>query len=258
MTKKIDAGTFFGLILGLGAVFGSFLLEGGKIGAIIMLPAMVIVFGGTFATALIGTPMKVMRKFGSTLTIALYPPSYNYPAIIEEVVKYSMVARKEGLLTLERHLSSVEDKYLLKMLRYLIDGIDINVLRSISEMDMTHVSERHQRNYQLYQRMGGYSPTMGIIGTVMGLIATLANAGEDPNQLIRHIASAFIATLWGVFMANIVWLPIADKLKSIDEEEQLYMSLISEGVIAIQEGEIPSIIRSKLSTMISSTEQVQE
>jgi len=169
-----------------------------------------------------------------------------------------MIARKEGLLTLERHLSAVEDKYLLKMLRYLIDGIDISVLRSLSEMDLHHVSERHQKNIHLFQRMGGYSPTMGIIGTVMGLIATLANAGEDPNQLIKHIASAFIATLWGVFMANIIWLPIADKLKSIDEEEQLYMSLISEGVIAIQEGEIPSVIRSKLSTMISSAEQTQE
>ncbi|HAP34550.1 MAG TPA: chemotaxis protein MotA [Bacteroidetes bacterium] len=258
MKKKIDIGTLFGLMFGLAAVFGSFLLEGGTMGAIIMLPAMVIVFGGTFATALIGTPMKVMKNFGTTLLIALYPPSYDYPAIIEEIVKHSMIARKEGLLTLERHLSSVKDRYLLKMLRYLIDGIDINILRSLSEMDLNHVSERHQKNIQLYQRMGGYSPTMGIIGTVMGLIATLANAGEDPNQLIRHIASAFIATLWGVFMANIIWLPIADKLKSIDDEEQLYMSLISEGVIAIQEGEIPSIIRSKLRTMITSDEQVQD
>ncbi len=227
-------------------------------GAIIMLPAMVIVFGGTFATALIGTPIKVMKNFGRTLMIALYPPSYDYPLIIEEIVKHSMIARKEGLLTLERHLSSVQDRYLLKMLRYLIDGIDINVLRSLSEMDGMHVSERHQKNIQLYQRMGGYSPTMGIIGTVMGLIATLANAGEDPNQLIKHIASAFIATLWGVFMANIVWLPIADKLKSIDDEEQLYMALISEGVISIQEGEIPSVIRAKLTTMISSDRQTQD
>jgi len=258
MKKKLDIGTFFGLMLGLAAVFGSFLLEGGKMGAIIMLPAMVIVFGGTFATALIGTPMNVMKNFFKTMTISLYPPSYNYPIIIEEIVKYSMIARKEGLLTLERHLSAVEDKYLLKMLRYLIDGIDINVLRSLSEMDLLHVSERHHKNIQLYQRMGGYSPTMGIIGTVMGLIATLANAGDDPNQLIKHIASAFIATLWGVFMANLIWLPIADKLKSIDDEEQLYMSLVSEGVVAIQEGEIPSVIRSKLITMISSKEETKE
>ncbi len=258
MKKKIDIGTLLGLVLGLAAVFGSFLLEGGKMGAIIMLPAMVIVFGGTFATALIGTPMNVMKKFGRTLMIALYPPSYNYQEVIEEIVKHSMIARKEGLLTLERHLTTVHDKYLLKMLRYLIDGIDINVLRSISEMDSMHVSERHQKHIHLYQRMGGYSPTMGIIGTVMGLIATLANAGEDPNQLIKHIASAFIATLWGVFMANIIWLPIADKLKSIDDEEQLYMTLVSEGVIAIQEGEIPSVIRSKLMTMISSEEQNQQ
>jgi chemotaxis protein MotA len=103
--------------------------------------------------------------------------------------------------------------------------------------------------------MGGYSPTMGIIGTVMGLIATLAAAGGDPNDLIRSIASAFIATLWGVFMANIVWLPIADKLKNIHHEEHLFMDMIVEGVLAIQAGEIPSVIKAKLNSMLPSGEQ---
>jgi chemotaxis protein MotA len=103
--------------------------------------------------------------------------------------------------------------------------------------------------------MGGYSPTMGIIGTVMGLIATLASAGDDADILIRHIAGAFVATLWGVFMANIVWLPIADKLKHIHNEEYLFMDMIVEGVLAIQAGEIPSVIRARLNSMLPAGEQ---
>jgi chemotaxis protein MotA len=250
MKKKFDIGTAFGLSLGLVSIFGSFLLEGGQFGALLMWPAMIIIFGGTFATALIGTPMDTVKKFGKTMMLTLFPPSYNYSEMIDMIIKYSMIARKEGLLTLEKHLDGLKDPYLLRMLRYLIDGIDMNVLRSVSETEKMYITERHHKNLSMFQRMGGYSPTMGIIGTVMGLIATLANAGEDPTLLIQHIATAFIATLWGVFMANILWLPIADKLKNLDDEEQIYLSLISEGVIAIQEGEIPSVIRSKLNSML--------
>ncbi len=237
--------------MGFACIFGSFLLEGGRLGALMMLPAMIIVFGGTFATALIGTPMSTVKNMGKTMKLVLYPPTYNYSTMIDEIVRFSMIARKEGLLTLERHLDELRDPYLFKMLRYLIDGIDIHVLRSVSETESSSINERHAKNIAMYQRMGGYSPTMGIIGTVMGLIATLANAGDDPTTLIQHIATAFIATLWGVFMANIIWLPIADKLKSLDDEEQIYISMVSEGVIAIQEGEIPSVIRSKLNSMLA-------
>ncbi|MBW7886910.1 MAG: MotA/TolQ/ExbB proton channel family protein [Bacteroidetes bacterium] len=250
MKRKFDIGTVGGLTIGLLAIFGSFLLEGGEIGALILLPAMLIVFGGTFATAMIGTPLAIMKKFFTLIMITIRPPERDYRSIINSIVEFSMVARKEGLLVLEKHLSAVSDPFLLKLLRYTIDGIDIQVLRSIAETEAQYVSERHEKHISLFQRMGGYSPTMGIIGTVMGLIATLANAGEDPTKLIQHIATAFIATLWGVFMANLVWLPIADKLRSIDAEEQIFMDLVTEGIVGIQEGEIPSIIRSKLNSML--------
>jgi chemotaxis protein MotA len=250
MEKKLDLGTLVGLLLGCIAIFGSFLLEGGQLGALLLGPALIIVFGGTFATAMIGTPIDVLKKFFVTLRLAVFTPVFDYRSVIDIIVKFSMIARKEGLLVLEKHLGEVKDPYLYKMFRYMIDGVDINVLREISETEAEYVSDRHHKYISLFQRMGGYSPTMGIIGTVMGLIATLANAGEDPTQLIKHIAGAFIATLWGVFMANIIWLPIADKLTSIDDEEQVYMSLITAGVVSIQEGEIPSVIRSKLDSML--------
>ena len=258
MTKRMDLGTLGGLLLGCSAIFGSFLLEGGQFQALLLGPAMIIVFGGTFATAMIGTPGVVLKKFMATVRIALFPPVFDYTSVIDTVVQFSMVARKEGLLTLEKYLGDVKDPYLLRMFRYMIDGVDITVLRSIAETEAQYVSERHYKHISLFQRMGGYSPTMGIIGTVMGLIATLANAGEDPTMLIKHIAGAFIATLWGVFMANIVWLPLADKLKSIDEEEQIYMSLVTAGVVSIQEGEIPSVIRSKLNSMLPKELQALE
>jgi chemotaxis protein MotA len=142
-----------------------------------------------------------------------------------------------------------------KILRFTIDGADPVVLRNLAETEIANSEDRHFRGAELFEKMGGYSPTMGIIGTVMGLIATLAAAGGDPNQLIHSIAGAFIATLWGVFMANIVWLPIADKLKSIQAEERLFMELITEGVLAIQDGEIPSVIKAKLNSMLPSKEQ---
>ena len=227
----------------MGAIFGSFLLEGGSIGALILLPAMVIVFGGTFAAAMIGTSL---RNFVS---------AYDIQGTIGSIVRYSTVARKEGLLSLEKELNTVSDPFMRKILRFAIDGTEPEILRSLAETEVNYVGERHAQNATIFQKMGGYSPTMGIIGTVMGLIATLAAAGDDANTLIRHIASAFIATLWGVFMANIVWLPIADKLKHLHNEEALYMDMIVEGVLSIQAGEIPSVIKARLNSMLPAGEQ---
>jgi chemotaxis protein MotA len=243
------------LVLGVGCIFGSFALEGGKVGALVLLPAMLIVFGGTFAAATIGSSLKSIGNIGKLISLTIRPPRYDSKGTIDALVQYSTTSRKEGLLSLERVLEDVEDNFMKKSMRLVIDGIDPENLRTLTEAEMQYVSDRHAKGAALFQRMGGYSPTMGIIGTVMGLIATLANAGGDPDELIRHIASAFIATLWGVFTANLVWLPIADKLKSIHEEEHLHMDMILEGILGIQSGEVPSVIRAKLNCMLPADEQ---
>jgi chemotaxis protein MotA len=258
MKKSFDIGTAGGLTFGIVAIFGSFLLEGGQMGALILLPAIVIVFGGTFATAMIGTSLKGFLGVPKMMMLALFPPKYDVKTTIDNIVRYSTVARKDGLLALEKELESVENPFMKKILRFAIDGTDPEVLRSLAETEVDYITERHTSGGQVLAKMGGYSPTMGIIGTVMGLIATLASAGEDPNTLIHHIASAFIATLWGVFMANIVWLPLADKLKYIHNEEHLFMDMIVEGLLAIQAGEIPSVIRAKLTAMLPNAEQGEE
>lgn len=255
MKKTLEIGTVAGLLFGIVSIFGSFMVEGGKIGALIMIPAMTIVFGGTFATAMIGTSFKQFSQIWRFGLIAFTPPKHDVEKLIESIVQYATKARKDGLLALEKDLSQVEHQFLKKMLRFAIDGTDPETMRAVADAEMGFLNERHISNAQVFQKMGGYSPTMGIIGTVMGLIVTLANAGGDPNELIHHIATAFIATLWGIFMANIVWLPIADKLKTIHGEENLVMEVTVEGVLALQAGEIPAIVRSKLRAMLPSSEQ---
>jgi chemotaxis protein MotA len=255
MKKSFDISTAGGLAFGVVSIFGSFMLEGGEVGALILIPAMVIVFGGTFATAMIGTSTKSLGVIGKMFMLVLFPPKYDLRGTIDSIARFATVARRDGLLALEKELGTIENSFFRKVLRFAIDGTEPESLKSIAETEVHHIGERHSQYGSIFQKMGGYSPTMGIIGTVMGLIATLAAAGEDPNKLIHHIASAFIATLWGVFMANIVWLPIADKLKFIHNEEQLYMEMIAEGVMSIQQGEIPSVIRAKLNSMLPSTEQ---
>lgn len=255
MRKSFDIATAGGLAFGLLSIFGSFVLEGGHVGALFLIPAMVIVFGGTFAAAMIGTSIKNILSIGKLMMLALFPPKFDVKNSIDSIVRYSTIARKEGLLALEKELEKVSDPFMKKILRFAIDGTDPDVLRSLAETEITFVAERHSQYAGIFQKMGGYSPTMGIIGTVMGLISTLAAAGDDPNKLIHHIAAAFVATLWGVLMANIVWLPIADKLKNIHNEEQIFAEMIVEGVLAIQAGEVPSVIKAKLNSMLPSGEQ---
>jgi chemotaxis protein MotA len=201
--------------------------------------------------------MKTFLSMGKMIKLVLFPPTYAMQDAIATLVRFSTVARKDGLLALEKELGSVENLFMSKILRFAIDGTEPEILRSLAETEVDYVTERHAQSAALFQKMGGYSPTMGIIGTVMGLIATLASAGDDADTLIRHIASAFVATLWGVFMANIVWLPIADKLKHIHNEEYLFMDMIVEGVLAIQAGEIPSVIKARLNSMLPAGEQEQ-
>ena len=255
MESRWDVGTVIGLALGFLVVFGSFMLEGGKFGALLLLPAMLIVFGGTLAAAMIGTSLASVGKTITLMGLAIRPPVQNLRGSIDSIVFCSSIARREGLFAIEKYVDTMTHPFLQKIMRLMIDGIDPQSLRGLGESEIHYVSDRHEKHAAIFQKMGGYSPTMGIIGTVMGLIATLAAAGDDPDTLIRHIAGAFIATLWGVFMANLVWLPIHDKLRSIHEEEQLHLDMMLEGVLGIQAGEVPTVIKAKLEGMLPRNER---
>ena len=160
------------------------------------------------------------------------------------------MARKEGILALEDRAKSITHPFFRKMIMLAVDGIEPDVIRGIAESEIHHIGERHKGGATLFGKMGGYAPTMGIIGTVLGLISVLGAAGEDANELIRGISTAFIATLWGVFTANIVWIPIGDRLKAIHEEEMVLLDIIVEGITSIQSGENPSVTGMKLYSML--------
>jgi chemotaxis protein MotA len=256
--RKFDFATWGGLLLGLFSIFGAFVLEGGQFAALLLIPAIITVVGGTFAATIIGTSIANVKTLFKLIGMVLTPPTYDIKGAIEELVKYSSIARREGLLMLDSQLPHIQDPFMRRILRSAVDGAEPESLREVGTAEMNGLSDRHAYGASLFQKMGGYSPTMGIIGTVMGLITTLASAGDNPDKLIRHIASAFIATLWGVFLANLVWIPIAEKLKFIHEQENLYKEIILDGVMGIQAGEIPSVLRTKLNSKLPPQERETE
>jgi chemotaxis protein MotA len=253
-----NLGTPLGLLLGILCIFGAFLWEGGTIGSILLGPAILIVLGGTFAATMIGIPFKDFVKIIKLIKIAFFPKKYELKKTINEIVEYSAIARKEGILSLERIINGINDDFFQKFIKYAIDGTEPEIIKVVGEIELRHITNRHEKYFNIFKKMGGYSPTMGIIGTVMGLITTLANAGSEPEVLVRHIATAFIATLWGIFMANLVWLPIADRLKNIHLEEEIYMEIVIQGTLSIQSGDIPSFIKSRLYTVLPLSEQLIE
>lgn len=250
-------GTLAGLLIGLLSIFGAFLWEGGSFVALFLIPPLVIVFGGTFAATIIGFGLQKFKNIWALIFLAYSPKEYDVYQIIELLVEFAVKSRKEGLLSIEKELERVPYFFPRKLLKLAVDGTDPDSLQNIADIEMKAMQERHYSNVFIFMKMGGFAPTMGILGTVMGLIVTLAGAGSDPNKLIHNIATAFIATLWGVFSANIFWLPIADKLKECHLEEKHMMEISLEGVLAIESGEIPSVIKSRLISMLPQKEQAK-
>ncbi len=242
----MKASTLIGILFGFLAIFGAFVWEGGTLDALIMLPAMLIVFGGTLAAGLAGSSFADIARLPKLFWLAVNPPKYEIDKIVKQIIEFSYIARRQGILTLEDKISEMKHPFMQKLFQICIDGSDPETLHSIVQSEIANISLRHNKNIGLFVKLGGYSPTMGIIGTVMGLISTLAAAGSDPNILIHHIASAFIATMWGIFMANIVWLPIGDKLRAMHNEEIQIINIMFEGVYSVQLGETPMVIKQKM------------
>ena len=255
MMRKI--GTINGLLLGILSIFGAFLWEGGAFEALFLVPPLIIVFGGTFSAVIIGFGFDKFKNIWQLIKLAYFPAKYNLKDLINNLIEFSIISRREGLLAIEKRLDRLQYLFPQKMIKYAIDGTDADSLQNLASLEMKAMQERHYSNIFIFTKMGGYAPTMGIIGTVMGLIMTLANAGGDPNSLIKNIASAFIATLWGVFSANILWLPIGDKLKKCHLEEKHMMEISLEGTLALQSGEIPSVVKARLLSLLPQREQLK-
>lgn len=241
----MDITTILGLVLGIGAVLVAFVMEGGHLSALIQVPAMLLVIVGTIGAATVTTSLAQLANLPKLFKIILFEKKLDPQRLIDLIYALSQKSRKNGLLSLERELSTISDTFLKKAIQLAIDGFETTKIREILEIEMAYMHERHKVGSAFFQKLGGFSPTLGIIGTVLGLIHALGSM-ESSSNMASAIASAFIATLWGVSLANLVYLPISDKLKAKHQDEAVYLEIISEGVVSLAMGDNPRVIRMKL------------
>jgi chemotaxis protein MotA len=254
----VDPASLIGIVLALVALLATMIMEGSSPMAIILLPPLILVFGGTFGAAIAGSAMADVKKIGGWFKQALLPPQV--PPIsdrIQTLVSLAEKARKEGLLALEAQVKEIDDPFLKLGLQMGIDGTDPEELRAVLEGEISAKKAEDKVAAKFFTAMGGYAPTVGIIGTVVGLIHVLENL-SDPGSLGPLIAGAFVATLWGVLSANIFWLPMGAKITRISELQAAQMELLVEGITEIQAGTSPRAVRLKLTSLVPPSEVKQQ
>ena len=248
----MDRGTAIGLGLALISILGAAVVEAGSIGilfALLNLPSAMIVFGGTIGAIIVAFPLERVTKLGKVLGVAFRQKATSDRHLVGLFVRLAERGRREGLLALENEALTIEDYSIKKGVLLVVDGTDPELVREIMEADVVAMSERHEGNFAMFSAAGGFAPTMGIIGTVMGLVNVLSHL-DKPDELGKSIATAFIATLYGVLSANVFWLPIGERLKQRNNEEVARRTLVVEGVMAVQAGDNPRVVREKLEAFL--------
>lgn len=246
----MDLSTLLGLLAAFGAVIAALYLDGGNIQELFQhMSAIILTVGGALGAGLLSFPLPTVISLPALLGKAFMGSKENIEETIEAMVKMADKARREGILSLEEDAKRIEDVFMRKGVMLVVDGVDSHQVRSILEADSKLMGHRHDLGIGLLAAMGGYAPTLGIIGTVMGLINVLKQLSQ-PEKLGEAIGAAFLATLWGIMTANLIWLPLASKLRVKSGEEVAVRELITEGVLALQAGENPRIVREKLSTFL--------
>lgn len=241
----MDILTLAGLVIGFGGIIGGMILEGGHVSSLLNAPAFIIVFGGTIGAVLIQLPMDVFKRALGLAKWAFMPPTIAMQPAIEKIVEWSNIARKEGLLRLEDYIQQEPDPFAQKALQLLVDGKEPEEIRHILEMDLGMREENNLQAITFFEGLGGYAPTIGIIGAVLGLIHVMGNLA-DPSKLGGGIAAAFVATIYGLVLANVFALPMGNKIKSSVKKQTRLGELFIEGIIAIAHGENPRNIESRL------------
>lgn len=241
----LDITILFGIITGLVAIIGGFLWEGGQISGLFQGTAALIVFGGTLAAVVISYPLSKLKTLPDGLRMAFGRESNDTEQYIEDMVTMATTARRAGVLALERISSEHPNEFLREGIQLVVDGTEQEQIQQIMELELDSLEQKHEGYAKIFESAGGYAPTMGIIGTVMGLIHVLGSLTE-PTELGPAIAVAFIATLYGVASANLIFLPIASKIRARSESEVYTMEMLLQGIMAIQNGENPQLVRKKL------------
>jgi chemotaxis protein MotA len=245
----MDISTIVGVVAALAIVFVVQILEGGSPSSILLIPSIILVFGGAFCAGMAGGVLKdatgVGKQLQKAFTAKVKPPNQ----LVDDIVKLAERARREGLLALEDAVKTVEHPFLKRGLQLAIDGTDPEELHDILHAEVGAKKKADKAASKIFENMGGYAPTIGIIGTVMGLVHVLENL-DNPETLGHSIAAAFVATLWGVLSANVLWLPLATRLARLSGIEAEEMELVIDGVLAIQAGSNPRLVAQKLRSLL--------
>ncbi|MHC4942912.1 MAG: motility protein A [Planctomycetota bacterium] len=245
----MDIATLIGIVSGFGLVLVSIMM-GGSLQIFLHVPSLMITVGGTCASTLINYPLKkVLGVFKVIKNVFLFKlPSYG--EIIRQIVDYAVLSRREGLLALENKLETLDDPFMAKGIRLIIDGFPTETVREILEIDADQTSQRHSVGKSILDNMGAAAPAFGMIGTLIGLVQMLQSL-DDPSKIGGGMAIALITTFYGAIMANVVFLPLAGKLGQREKEELLIRQIITEGIIAIQTGDQPQLVEEKLKSFLS-------
>ena len=246
----MDLFSLLGIVIALTAILAGNALEGGELGALFDLPALIIVLGGTLGAVVLQTPILKFRRAIQLVLWVVRPPQYNAAAEVQRLTQWSKIARREGLLGLEDLVNDVKDPFLRRGLELVVDGCEPEPLRKILENDNNTHTDADLAAASVYRSMGGYAPTIGILGAVIGLIQVMGNLA-NPDELGAGIATAFVATIYGVGFANLIFLPVADRLKTLLIKESNHKDLYIEGLVGISEGEHPTAVEMRMQGIVT-------
>lgn len=253
----MDKSSFGGIVVALGGILLGLTLEGGRIGQILQPTAALIVFGGTFGAVLLQFPLPVVFAAIAGLAQVFLQKGEDPLEIVHQMVRYAQKARKEGIVALDTEVEVIDEPFLKKSLMLAVDGTEPSELRTIMEMELENRAEQDELVPRVFESAGGFSPTVGIIGAVLGLIQVMQHL-DNINEVGRGIAVAFVATIYGVGAANLFFLPAAGKLKIRNRELQLRHEIMLEGVISILEGMNPRMVETKLLSFNASSQEKEK
>lgn len=241
----MDKISLAGLAIGLIAIIGGQVMEGGHIGSLVQPTALLIVCGGTLGAVLLQSPYHIFKRGMQMAKWVWVPPVIEQKRLVDQILNWSQLSRREGLLALENSIPGLKDEFVKKGLQLLVDGADPERIRELLEVEINTFEEEWRQSAKIWESAGGYSPTIGILGAVMGLIHVMENL-SDPTKLGAGIAVAFVATIYGVGLANLVYLPIAGKLKYYISRMVSSREMLIDGLVGIAVGDNPRIIEGRL------------
>ena len=251
----MDLATVIGLVLAFGGIIGGMVIEGGNPAALFNIPGLMIVVVGTLGAVMVSQPLPNLIGMPKALMLAFFGgKQHDAPAIVNSLVTMADRSRREGLLALEAEIDTIHDPFLKKGVQLMIDGTDPELLREIMEIDAEAMKHRHESKFAVLEFMGGIAPTIGVLGAVMGLMGVMSHL-DEPEHIGPGIATAFVATFYGVSTANVIFLPLANKLKNNSKHEVAYLNMVIEGLMSIQAGDNPRIVREKLEGFLTPKER---